>query len=84
MTFEEQFNEFIKKWCGSNYPHLIDTDENDGQRLRDYFEEHCLDNQKVKEAIHGSVLSMSKFREGEIKEALQEYIDILYERLNLE
>lgn len=27
-------NEFIKKWCGEWSAHLIDNDENDGQRLR--------------------------------------------------
>lgn len=31
----EAFNKFIKKWCGDNYPHLIDTDEQDGQFMRD-------------------------------------------------
>lgn len=31
----EAFNKFIKKWCGSHYPHLIDTDEQDGQFMRD-------------------------------------------------
>lgn len=30
----EEFNKFIKKWCGSNYPHLIDTDDNDGEKFR--------------------------------------------------
>ena len=45
---------------------------------------HCRDKQRIREAIHGSVLSMSKFKEGEVKEALDEYINILYERLNLE
>lgn len=29
------FNCFIEKWCGSNFPHLIDTDENDGQKFRE-------------------------------------------------
>lgn len=32
---EEAFNKFIKKWCGKWYSHLIDTDENDGQFIRD-------------------------------------------------
>lgn len=35
----EAFNKFIKKWCGSNYPHLIDTDEQDGQFMRDKIQE---------------------------------------------
>ena len=29
-----KFNDFIKKWCGNNYPHLIDSDENDGEAFR--------------------------------------------------
>jgi hypothetical protein len=28
------FNKFIKKWCGNMYAHLIDTDENDGEGFR--------------------------------------------------
>lgn len=31
----EAFDKFIKKWCGDYYPHLIDSDENDGQFIRD-------------------------------------------------
>lgn len=30
----EKFNAFIKKWCGDSYPHLIDSDENDGEDFR--------------------------------------------------
>jgi hypothetical protein len=30
----KDFNDFIKKWTGENYPHLIDTDENDGEIFR--------------------------------------------------
>jgi hypothetical protein len=28
------FNKFIEKWCGSNFAHLIDNDENDGEFMR--------------------------------------------------
>jgi hypothetical protein len=31
----EAFNKFIRKWCGSNYPHLIDSDQNDGEFVRE-------------------------------------------------
>lgn len=31
---EKLINTFIKKWCGDNAPHLLDTDDNDGERLR--------------------------------------------------
>lgn len=33
------FNKFIEKWCGGWYPHLIDTDEQDGQFMREKIEE---------------------------------------------
>jgi len=26
---------FLFKWCKENYPHLIDSDENDGERFRE-------------------------------------------------
>jgi hypothetical protein len=28
-------NSFIEKWCGDNAAHLLDTDDNDGQTLRE-------------------------------------------------
>ena len=31
---EEVINAFIKKWCGENIAHLLDNDENDGEKLR--------------------------------------------------
>ena len=31
---ETAFNRFIQKWCSSSYPHLIDSDDNDGQFIR--------------------------------------------------
>lgn len=36
----ETFNTFIKKWCGDHYPHLIDTDENDGEAFRKLLRKH--------------------------------------------
>lgn len=33
-TVDELLNPFIEKWCGDNAPHLLDSDENDGERLR--------------------------------------------------
>jgi len=29
------FDKFIKKWCGNNYSHLIDNDQNDGEYMRE-------------------------------------------------
>jgi len=34
LNLEKQFNDFIKKWTGNNYPYLIDSDENDGEAFR--------------------------------------------------
>lgn len=31
----ELFNRFIEKWTGNSFPHLIDSDENDGERFRE-------------------------------------------------
>ena len=42
-----------------------------------------LDKEKVKEEIHGSILSMGKYREGKIKEVLDEFIELLYGNLDL-
>jgi hypothetical protein len=33
---DKQLDNFITRWCGENAAHLLDNDENDGQRLRDY------------------------------------------------
>lgn len=34
--WEQTIDEFIKEWCKPEYvPHLLDSDENAGQRLRD-------------------------------------------------
>lgn len=35
MTTDELIDEFIEKWCGDNAPHLLDSDENDGETLRE-------------------------------------------------
>ncbi len=44
---EKEFNIFIKKWCGNDYPHLIDSDENDGERFREKLR-NLISKQKVK------------------------------------
>ena len=41
-TFESEFNKFIMKWCGSNSAHLLDTDENDGERIRQLHDKSLL------------------------------------------
>ena len=42
MKFEERFNKFIEKWCNSS-AHLLDSDENDGEEIRDLIKENYLD-----------------------------------------
>lgn len=39
---QDKFNAFIKKWTGDSFPHLIDTDENDGEEFRWEIEEALL------------------------------------------
>jgi 5S rRNA maturation endonuclease (ribonuclease M5) len=36
---QKEINEFIKEYCGSLVWHLLDSDQNSGQRLRDYIED---------------------------------------------
>lgn len=35
----EAFNKFIRKWCGSNFAHLSDSDEQDGEFMREKIRE---------------------------------------------
>ncbi len=35
----DEFDEFIEKWCGKAYPHLVDSDGNDGERFRLYMDD---------------------------------------------
>lgn len=37
-NMRERVDTFISKWCGEYAPHLLDSDENDGERLRVYLE----------------------------------------------
>lgn len=34
IDISDNIDNFMKKWTGSNFPHLCDSDENDGQRLK--------------------------------------------------
>lgn len=34
MSLISDFNEFIEKWCGNSAPHLLDSDDNDGEFFR--------------------------------------------------
>ena len=39
---------------------------------------------KIEECLHSAILSMGKYREGEIKEALEEFIKLFCEHIGLE
>lgn len=66
----KEFNKFIKKWCGNNYPHLIDSDENDGEMFRE-----LLEKTYTKEEIRKSMLIAEKLyvEDGDYSEL--EYFD---------
>lgn len=54
----EAFNKFIKKWCGSSYAHLIDSDEQDGEFMREKIESEL---QRAKEEGRlGAIEEMNK------------------------
>ena len=46
--------------------------------------DEIIDKNEFDEAVHGSILSMGKYKEGEIKAALEEFIGLLSKRLDLE
>jgi uncharacterized protein YllA (UPF0747 family) len=46
------FNKFIEKWCGSHFPHLIDTDENDGEYMREKIRELSQSNDHIKKVLN--------------------------------
>lgn len=41
------FDKFIKKWCGENYAHLGDSDENDGEFMRQKIEQAVNTGQSI-------------------------------------
>ena len=45
----DAFNSFIEKWCGNSFAHLIDSDDNDGERFREKLRKH--DSQVRKESL---------------------------------
>lgn len=47
-------NLFIKRYCGEYVPHLLDSDENDGQRLRDFIsqEKERSRNEAIDECVN--------------------------------
>ena len=60
---DKQLDNFITRWCGENAAHLLDNDENDGQRLRDYIA------QQVKEAtVNGLIMAKYGTDEGSKEE----------------
>jgi hypothetical protein len=67
---DELVNTFIKSWCGSNVSHLIDTDDNDGQRLRETIKRLLLEGRiaELKQAAaHNNSEYTSDYLEERIK-----------------
>jgi len=56
--------------------------DSEGHRIK-WVQVHVF-KEKIKAVLVGSILSMAKYKEGEIKEALQEYQDIIFKELALE
>lgn len=52
---------FLKDWCGDNYAHLVDSDENAGERLRDDIID--LIHEREVEAVKGFVEEIKKTNE---------------------
>jgi len=74
----EKFNEFIKKWCGDNAPHLLDSDENDGEEFREALslkEQEIEILQKSKRDMHIEDYKKHK----KIISSLQEKIELIVE-----
>jgi len=65
--FEKQFDIFLKKWCPQSYPHLIDTDENDGQLIRD------IHKKAVRDAEKQTALKIRKWLENETLFVCKDY-----------
>ena len=79
------FNKFIKKWCGSNYSHLIDTDEQDGQFMRDKLTQARLDaateaRREVIEEIQEYLIYNPAFRGKVGMSGVIKYFDSLKEK----
>jgi hypothetical protein len=55
QDFDDLINDFIKKWIPEHYPHLVDTDENDGEKLRQDIKE------KVQSARNGAIQEIKDF-----------------------
>jgi hypothetical protein len=75
MTFEEEFDKFLQVWCDNNYAHLCDTDENDGQKLREYVDKNYVLKSKVREAIE-RVAEKKLYREGWFVRELMEELEL--------
>lgn len=76
---EKEFNDFIKKWCGSNYPHLIDSDENDGERFREKLR-NVMDKKKL--ILFKNFINYQRKQEKDDKFAETGDLAVLYRFIN--
>jgi len=57
---EEAINPFIEIWCRTAAAHLLDTDDNAGQRLRDSFAQALAAKDKEREEAVRSMVKVAK------------------------
>ena len=77
--FKRKFNQFIEKWCGSMSAHLLDTDDNEGEKLRNFHEDNYLSKKFVKKKIRNQLNMLSSVFDPEASSELL----ILEENLGL-
>lgn len=63
----QEINNFIKKWTGENASHLLDNDENDGQRLRNTFTTFA---EKIRVSVEGDIEKWANTEIGYIDEQM--------------
>lgn len=51
----KEFNDFIVTWCSGDWRHLLDTDENDGERFRQKLREITTALAKERERVLGII-----------------------------
>ena len=55
-SLEKDFNDFIVSWCSGDWRHLLDNDDNDGERFRKklrYISANCISRDVVRKALMG-------------------------------
>ncbi len=84
---EVLLDKFLKEWTGSSYPHLADTDENEGQRLRvqlttliESKEREAVENFLTLSVVAGGSGIIKKTTEQIRKEAIEGFLNHVYSK----